>query len=339
MRMKPIGHRSQSQLVLAVAAAMTLEACASMTYTSGVPYCATPPPPPIPVSYALVEYRAGEIAEMPKVEVNQTDAYKTNRTTYKSVAIHVPDGCLQASGSAGSSRPGEKQTILSTSCGAYFSELEKAFTKFNYRVFSWDALRGLERQKSLAPDAAGKELGADVVIVFNHLDVAAVDAAGGGAGPSFKYFVSDDHGARGVPLAVDDATQTTFREFAKAHAGTVTARGVVALASTVDATALATSGGESVWFYRGTVTKPLPSSSGMRLLFGRKASVEGVRGAEPWTPATPQVPESASPPGKVGDTAGSRAPGGVAGPYATEKLDLIRDVARDFVTKFQNGEK
>jgi len=331
--MKPIGHRSQSQLVLAVAAAMTLEACASMTYTSGVPYCATPPPPPIPVSYALVEYRAGEIAEMPKVEVNQTDAYKTNRTAYKSVAIHVPDDCLQTS------RPGEKQTLLSASCGAYFSELEKAFTKFNYRVFSWDALRGIERQKNLAPDAAGKELGADVVIVFNRLDVATVDAAGGGAGPSFKYFVSDDHGARGVPLAVDDATQTTFREFAKAHAVAVDAKGIVALGSTVDATALATSGGEPVWFYRGTVTKPLPSSSGMRFLFGRKSSVEGVRGAEPWTPATPQVPESASSPSAQGRVDDARTAGGVAGPHATEKLDLIRDVARDFVTKFQNGEK
>jgi len=324
MTLKPIRHESRSQLVAALAAVTVLGACSSTTYSNGVPYCAPVPPPPVPLSYALVEYRPGAVAaQTKKPEVRETDGYKANRTTYKSVAIHVPDGCAETSG------PAAAPTILS-SCAVYVSELERALTRHDYRVVSWAALRALERQKSLAPYAAGKELGADIVFVFNSLDIAPIEA-GGAVGASFRFFVSDEKGTRREPLALDEATRTKFREFANTHAGAVVANGVVALSSTIDSTAIATNAAEPVWVYRRNITKPVPPQAGMRFLFGRTSSVEGGRTEQPWTPATPQ--------GKSDDGVRSEVSGGVADPYATQKLELMQEAARDFVTRFHDGER
>jgi hypothetical protein len=340
LTMKPnrcTAHRArQWTAVAATLAATTVGGC-----TSGVPHCKPPPPPPppMPVSYALVEYRAGgETGQPPKVEINQTPAYRASKDTFKSVAIRSPDSCIQTAASAmtGASRAGETQTILSTDCGVYLSELERALTQNGYRVYSWDALRGLERQKNLSPYAAGKELGADIVFVFNSLDAAPVQA-GAGARASFKYFASDPKGDRLDPLALDDATRSKFRDFAKSQAGTVAANQVVALSSTLDSTAIVTSGGESVWFYRRTVTLPVKTRSGMRFLFGRTGWGE-------WKPAIPLVAEAlgvAPPPPQVRteDVTETQVSGSAADPYAAEKLELIRAAATDFVTKFQSGEK
>jgi hypothetical protein len=326
--------RAARNLVLAAGGVLTGTLASGCT--SGVPHCRPPPP----VSYALVEYRGGgELGQPPKVEISQTPPYLANRSTFKAVAIRFPDSCLQTAASAmtGASRAGETQTILSTDCGVYLSELERAFTSHDYRVFSWDALRGLERQKNLSPYAAGKELGADIVFVFNSLDAAPVQA-GAQSGASFKYFASDPKGTRLDPLALDDATRSTFREFAKSQAGADPANQVVALSSTLDSTAIVTSGGESVWFYRRTVTRPVRTRRGMRFLFGRTLG-------GPWTPAIPDVPVplGAAPPPppqvKTEDVTESHVAATAADPYAAEKLQLIRDAATDFVAKFFTGEK
>jgi hypothetical protein len=318
---------------VAVAASLTASC------TSGVPHCAPPPPPPpaIPVSYALVEYRAGVESRAPKVEVNNTiPTYVANRTTYKKVAIRFPDSCLTtAASNVTGVAVGSAQSILSTNCGVYLSEIEKLLTNKGYIVFSWDALRGLERQKNLAPYAAGKELGADIVFVFNSLDAAEIES-GTVSGASYKYFSSNEKGDRGEPLALDDATRGTFKEFAKAQAGSDDAKAVVALSSTLDSAAISTGTGESVWFYRRTVTEAVSNRRGMRFLFGR---VEG----QPWTPAAPALPAIAAipivkqPVLKTEDVTESQV-AGKADVYAQEKLKLIQDAARDFVLKFQNGQ-
>jgi hypothetical protein len=344
LTMKPGPHRPR-QVRRWTAAAAILVAPALGACTSGVPHCKPPPAPPapIPVSYALVEYRAGgEIGQQPpKIEINQTSAYKANKDTFKSVAIRFPDNCLQTAASAasavtGASRASETQTFLSTICGVYLSELERALTQNGYRVYSWDALRGLERQKNLSPYAAGKELGADIVFVFNSLDAAPVQA-GSSLRASYKYFASNPRGARLQPLALDDATRGKFRDFAKSQAGAVDAKQVIALSSTLDSTAIVTSGGESVWFYRRTVTKPITTGAGMRFLFGRA-------GGDEWMPAVPFIPQPvgvAPPPPQVRteDVTESQVSGSAADPYAAEELELIRASATDFVTKFHNGEK
>ncbi len=320
--------------------------------TSAVPHC-TPIEVPVVegphIDYALIEYRSGgEQGKPPQVEISDTAAYRNEHTNFHAAAIRLPDSCLAttAAGATGISSAGNTQNILSTACGVWLSELERSLTQNGFRVFSWDALRGLERQKNLSPYEAGRQLGAEVVFVFNSLDASPV-RAGGQTGASFKYFNSDAKGDRLSPLALDDTTRQQFRDFAKTYGGGETPGGaIVALSSTLDSTAIITgtdeqrqrgvTAGESIWFYRRTVTIPIRSKTGKRFLFAKLAG-------SGWMPARPELPPVAAvaqlPQVKTEDVVETQTAAAVEDAYAAERLELIRTAAADFVTKFRTGGK
>jgi hypothetical protein len=329
-------------------ATATLAALAGTGCTSGVPRCKAPPPPAAVAraEYALMEYRAGgELGRPPKIEIQDTPTYRDKRAGFGVAAIRLPDSCEQESAASvgGLSAKDRTKTILATQCGVWLAELERALTSAKFRVISWDALRGMERQKSLSPYEAGKVLGADIVFVFNSLDASPVKA-GASAGASFKYFVSDARGAKGPPLALDDQTRAMFKDFAKRAAGGDggDAQQVVALSSSLDSTAIPTGlndakiGGESIWFYRRTVTLPIKTTKGMRFLFGRMP-FGAWQPAAPWVPPQMAVPQG--PRLQTEDVTESQVSGSVDDAYAAERLELIRAAATDFVDKFRSGRK
>jgi hypothetical protein len=314
--------------------------------SSGVPHCTpfvAPPPPPAPkVDYALVELRTGsEHGTSPQVEITQTDAYRAAHATFHAAAIRLPDSCLAttSAGATGVSREGQTQNILSTQCGVWLQELERALTQIGFKVFSWDALLGLERQKNISPYEAGHQLGAEVVFVFNSLDASPVQA-GTQAKTSFKYFHSNAKGGRSAPLALDDGTRAQFRDFIKKTSGLDSAKGGVSLSCTLNSTAIVTGGtnpGESIWFYKRTVTIPVKSGGGARYLFARE---EGG----PWTPAAPDLPKVApavvqAPQASSEDIVESQTSAAKEDNYAAERDQLIHAAAADFVSKFQSGDK
>ncbi|HEX7603209.1 MAG TPA: hypothetical protein VF316_16440 [Polyangiaceae bacterium] len=285
--------------------------------------------------YALVVYRTGGEGALapPKVEISGTPSYDTRRGQLTSAAIRLPDTCLNQGASQGSGVAHATESVLQTQCGFFLAEIERALAKQGFRVVSWDALCQLEHQKNLSTYDAARELKADVVFVFNSLE-AGLTKAGSKTGVSFKYFHSDARGKRGSALALDDGTRQSFRDFAIKNAGAINKGAVSALSATLDTTAVLTDSGESIWFYRRTMTRPTKAASGVKLLFGRAG------GLGTWQPARPiDTQIAANPISRLSteDVSETQVDAQNDDPDKAEKLELIRMNAEDFVVSFRSG--
>ncbi len=312
--------------------AVTAAIASSLACTPAMPVCTE-----TKVEYALVEYRTGiERGIPPRVEISDTESYRRDRSAFRAAAIRLPDSCLSKGAVAvtGVSREDRTETILATQCGVWLAELERALSQRGFRVTSWDALRQLERQKGISTYEAAKELGAEIVFVFNSLEASPV-SAGAQAGASFRYFSSNPMGDRLAPLPLDEQTRREFKEFIGASVGRAAGSAVVALSSTLDSTAINTTNGEAIWFYRWTVTSPVKSRRGMQFLFGR---IPGT----PWRVAVPERQEPSvakveTPSLLTEDVEETQVSGSPEDPYAAERLALFRAAANDFVTRFHTG--
>jgi hypothetical protein len=293
-----------------------------------------PPPEPVKVEYALVEYRVGgELTTAPKVEISETPTYRTGGGKFTSVAVRLPDSCLNEGASKVTGVSKEAQMILQTECGPWLAEIERALAGAGFRVMSWDAVWKLEKQKNLSTYNAAKELGAEIVFVFNSLEAANI-TAGQSKTTSHKYFQSDARGTRGAPLPLDDATRNAFQAYtAQAAGGSIKPNQVIALSSILDSTAIVTGSGESIWFYRRTVVQPTPEKQGMRFLFARLPG-------QSWLPAAPEAEQpvvTVAAPVLRSEDQGTTEVGASTDTYATERLALIRAGAEHFVSSFRSG--
>jgi hypothetical protein len=289
--------------------------------------------------YVLVEYRyGGQYGQAPQVEIKDTPQYAEKRSALKSAAIRFPDSCLNESSGKVTGISDNTQMILQTTCGPWLGEIEKAFVGAGYRVISWDALWKLEKQKGLSPYNAGKELGAEVVFIFNSLDVGNIEGGTSTQG-KFRYFDSNPSGAVLAPKALDEHDRTFFKTAAQVGFRLVTKgaaeKQILALSSIIDAQAVLTESGQSIWFYSRTVTVPTSEKRGMKFLFGRypgetfvpvapeQAEVAAVEMAPTSTLSTEDTVETSSGPGRD--------------PYQAKRLELIRAGAAELVRAFQGG--
>jgi hypothetical protein len=231
-------------------------------------------------------------------------------------------------------------SIAATACGTWLAELEKALALAGFRVVSWSRLNEAETQQKLSTQAAAQQLGADVVFMLNSLEATEIKG-GASAGASFKYFEANNRGTRGAPVALEENDRAYFREFVKARGGEEKADAVTALASALDTTAILTrpgspgeGAGEAMWFYRRIITHPVSSRRSERFLFGH----DMVPNAQ-WYPIQVEAPAVqqvvALPTVATEDTMKTEVAAGVQDPYAAEKLDLVREIAKDFVARFR----
>jgi len=286
------------------------------------------------LTYALVEGRFdSSLGKKNTVEISDTPAFGTVRTAATSAVIRLPDSCLDETAAQVSGRSDSSSTILTTKCGVWLKELEQALTRAQFRVISWDALRGLERSQNLPSYQAAQKLGAEVLFMFNSLEVSDVKP-GSETANRIEYFASNARGDKGQPFPLPQAERTVLKTAVKQKLG-VHSNEVTALSSTLDCTAIVTSSGESVWFYRNTGVKPLVRHSGMAFLF--------VKHEDSWhfapsttvdnsVSAVPTLELSAV------DVEEDRR-GQTTDPYQTHKLELVRSVAQDFVGRFRSGSK
>ena len=303
--------------------------------------CSTKLPPcqalvtPEHPEYALVEYRyASETGFGPGIEIRETPAYVADRGNFKTAAIRLPTSCLNEGATGVTGAGNAKEVILQTQCGPWLGEIEKALSQVGFRVMSWDAVWQLEKQKGLSTYNAAKDLGADIVFVFNSLEPADIKA-GAALKASYRYFTTTDRGQRGNPLPLDDQTRAGFQGFIqKATTSKQRPDQVIALSAVLDATAVPTKTGESIWFYRRTLVLPTESVRGMRFLFGRMPGSK-------WEPAIPNrdtAPDLvASPVNMATEDQQSSSVGAGVDPYAALRLRLIREIAEHFSTAFRNG--
>ena len=296
----------------------------------------------------LVETRVGaEVGLSAPPEVKDTPRYRDVRDTIKSAAIRLPSECSRDTAAQASGASRNTDVVLRTLCGVWLAEIERALSTSGYRVVSWDALSGLEKQKNLSPYAAAKELGADMVFVFNSLEASSV-RAGSEGGLSIKYFFSDARGTAGQPMTIPDAERAPLREFVKQRGQLSIEEAkqrVTALSATLDATAILPDG-ESIWFYRSTVTRPVASRTGMRFLFEHEVSTgaDGSTSASLWYPTTPEGLERPAeapkrPTSAAEDVETAQTTASASDEYARDKQELIRDAAADFVGRYKGTKK
>lgn len=304
--------------------------------TPSIPACTSVPD--LAPEYVLVEYRyGGQYGKAPLVEVKDTPQYVERRSVLKSAAIRFPDSCLNESAAKVSGLSDSTQTILQTTCGPWLGEIEKALVGAGYRVISWDALWKLEKQRNLSTYNAGKELGADVVFVFNSLEAGNI-VGGSSSQGNFKYFESDPSGSARAPKGLDEPTRVAFKASAQTGVRLLQGAGkekILALSSIIDTTAVLTETGQSVWFYTRSTTIPTSEKRGMKFLFGRYPG-------QPYQLVAPTrtelVSTSVAPVSTLSseDTEETNAAAGVD-PYQAKRLQLIRTGAAELVRAFQGG--
>lgn len=341
-------------LVTTALAVAPLVGCTPSVLQCGRPEQAAKVPKPT-LEYVLVEYRQGVEATPPQVEVKATPRYDDVRTKIHSVAIRLPDSCLNEAASQVSGVSQHTETIFQTTCGPWLSEIEKALANAGYQVFSWDALWKLEKQENLSTYNAGKKLGADIVFVFNSLEAGDIKS-GSALKTTLKYSVSNGRGEVLGPKLLDEDTRRGFGAFVEGvlRQGDQ-AKGVVALSSVLDSTAVLTgnnervgdkAAGESIWFYRRAVIFPMQRNSGMRFLFARLlacpdcATPSPTLQQEPWKPTRREVavsPAVIAPPRLSAEDTVQDATATALDPYKAERLQLIRAGAQAFVQSFQEG--
>jgi hypothetical protein len=294
--------------------------------------------------FLLVEARDGAALTVPKVEVSETPTYQSTREASGVAAIRFPDTCLNDGAIQATGQALRVDSIAQTSCGVWLAELEKALAAAHFRVVSWDALRGLERSKNVPAYVAAQELGADVLFIFNSVEAANV-SPGGSAASQLRYFHSTDDGQTGAPFLMTDAQRQPLRAavqsvmtevVGRAMADTVidpqTGNGVTALSSMLDATAVITRSGEAMWFYRNQTMKPVRRAIGRRFLFVRVGEQwHWTRHTQPQQVVMPEVEKLSA------EDATQTGVGASRDPYASERLELVRAVAQDFVLRYRNG--
>jgi len=309
-------------IALALATPGALSSCQAT-----LPSC-EPAPPGVGSEYALVEYRLREETDAaPKVQISDTDTYRAGHASYGAAALRLPDAC--AGGAAAAPPPPH--------CSHFATEIERALGDAGIRVIAADAVLKLEREKALSTYGAAKELGADVVFVINSLEAVSV-AAGTTQVANSKIYSSDASGTRGAPLVVDADTSSAFLGYTRGAVGKeIAPTTVIALSSVVDATAIVTKTGESIWFYRRAITVPTAAHQGMRFLFGR---VKGGR----WTPAAPIVdgeaappPAAPPPPAPAPDGGASPEVASTAGADDAKQRELMAAGATELVAAFRSG--
>lgn len=314
-------------------------ACANNPDHPGCKKAETPEAPD--VEYILAEARFGAALGKPReVEINQTPTYEAARESFKSAAIRPPDNCLTETASEvkGEARQPSKQ-LASQRCGVWLSEIEKSLAKNGFRVVSWDALRTIEENERVPPYKAAKKLGADILFLFNSLEISPVEA-GGESAYRIEYATSNAKGEKGPPKPMTETERSQLKDAVIARSRLSAPDGSsLIVAGVLDATAIQTANGESIWFYRNTEIKTLTEQTGQAFLFGR------IEGEKIWYLAERQT-DAPSAAGVVApaekrsavDT-GGQSISATQDAGAAERLTLMRAVTSDFVDSFRTGKK
>jgi hypothetical protein len=262
---------SSTQLVTSAASifllGFALVACEPSIPECGAITLARPPP-----EYLTVEYSSGQDTTEPSARVETSSNFQTLRPRLQTAALRPPDACLDDQSAT--------EPSLRSTCAPWVKELELVLADGGLQVIGWAGLLKYERREHVTTDAAAANLHADVVFVFDKLELFDLTGAAGLA-RRFQYFRSDPFGHELGEVIVDAETRGTVERFITLTLDEAPdPTGTTAIASVVDAHADVTSTGERIWRYQRAAMAPLQRGMSLKFLFGRNDG--------PWTSIAPR---------------------------------------------------
>jgi hypothetical protein len=177
----------------------------------GLPRC------PVEASqYVVIERQQEETGGITRApEVGPTPTYQALRSTFKTVAIRLPDNCYD---SRLKPNTNEEASMLASRCGIPLQVLEMMLTQAGFQVLSWTTLMVIEHQQNVPVHIAAQQLGADIVIVVNDSYVGP-SRAGSHAKTHYRYFASDPTGARLRPAELFEGDAHWLQTFVSERMG------------------------------------------------------------------------------------------------------------------------
>lgn len=186
-------------------------------------------------------------------EIVKTPTYRSIVPTVKTVAVKAPDSCSNRTADERTGVAVSQEAVLKTTCGVEMAEIERALSKASYKVISWKVLaREMEGKNISALDVASK-LGAQLLFQINSLE-KSTRTLGKDARWERTFYTSNEYGDAIKEQAFDEETRAFLRHsYLDRYENSVNLK---RLAVTLDANAVQVKDGESIWFYRWTLTDP-----------------------------------------------------------------------------------
>ena len=270
-------------------------------------------------------------------EITATARYKEIIPETRSIAYRPPDSCFDQSASAATGKASVQAQILTTSCGVWLAELERALARNGFEVTSWQTLIGNMGGAKISGDTVisrAKELGVEVLMMINSLDVGRVNLDSRYS-TNIRFYESNKKGVRKDPLPLDPARQRALLAGIPGGAG-VPYR---AISATVDVTAIDLKTNQAVWFFRQTISEEVKREYAFEGLF--LCMEQSYRGAPTSRTCNRRIPvgrkdieQSMSEISTQGQSTG-----GAVNPDQNEKYKMIKGVVKNLSDEFARGRR
>ena len=191
--------------------------------------------------------------EEPLPEVTTTATYVEVLPYLHRIAVRAPDSCENRTAATARGQAASTGRIVQTNCGVEMAEIERAFSAAGYSVASWDAVRNLVAQEQMTPLAAARTLGAEVLFQINSLERSTMDPGRSGLWERQFHRSSRSGKDRGPARVPRGRGQELERIVVPAERELDPEP---RLSATVNASAVLTESGDTIWYYEWTRVEP-----------------------------------------------------------------------------------
>ncbi|MDR4487103.1 MAG: hypothetical protein R3B83_06205 [Nitrospirales bacterium] len=205
------------------------------------------------------------VADNPEAppEVVESQTYLSTIPKIHYLAVLAPEGCANETAAQSSGEAAGQGLLLKTTCGIEMAELERALTKAGFQVISWNVLQNKVVKEELTPNAASKELGAEVLFQINSLERSMIQA-GQDARWERRFYESNPQGEQLQPASLPSKEGIQLINHIKQKEATLLNQ--ERLSVTINASASLVETGESMWFYEWTHAEARGDDEAMKIL-------------------------------------------------------------------------
>ena len=205
------------------------------------------------------------VADNPEAppEVVESQTYLSAIPDIHYLSVLAPEGCANETAAQSSGEAAGQGLLLKTTCGIEMAELERALTKAGFQVISWNVLQNKVVKEELTPNAASKELRAEVLFQINSLERSMIQA-GQDARWERRFYESNQQGEQLKPVSLPATEGHQLLSQIKKKEGNLSNQ--ERLSVTINASASLVDTGETMWFYEWTHAEARGEDEALKIL-------------------------------------------------------------------------